>query len=235
MNFFEFTQQLGANPTSQEPEFLRARNSSPEFIQAASESDRFERNLRAALVIAAPQDLLANIKEISASAPAGRASWRHYALAASLLLAVAVTGITWRMNTMSFDSVEQYLAYHYNHDGQTLVLRGAGQEADNVNEILARFQVKMTPDISRMVGFIKFCPTPDGKGAHIVLNTDSGPITVIFMPDTAVTDGEMLAFDGLQAQLVTLEHGSAAIIGTDSQGITRFHQLVQNSILPIEA
>ena len=44
------------------------------------------------------------------------------------------------------------------------------------------------------IGFIKFCPTPGGRGAHMVVNTEHGPVTVIFMPTTRVKDQEMVEF-----------------------------------------
>ncbi len=231
MNFSEFKRQLGADPASQDPAFLRARQSSPEFIQAAAESDLFEHRLHRALALPAPQDLLHNLQDIGRSKTARPGSWRQYALAASLLLAIAAGGITWRMNTGQ-DTVAEYVVNHYADDGPALVARGEGQQAGNVDEILNQFQVGLTPELTSMVGVIKFCPTPAGKGAHMVLNTEHGPITVIFMPDTVVSDGEMLGFNGMQAQLVVLAGGSAVVIGTLDQQVAGFHTLVQNSFIP---
>jgi hypothetical protein len=232
MNFSEFKRQLGTDPASQDPAFLRARQSSPEFIRAAAESDRFEHRLHRALALPAPPDLLHSLQEIGRSKTARENSWHHYALAASLLLAVAAGGITWRMNTGP-DTVSEYVVNHYAHDGPALVAQGEGQQAANVDEILHHFQVGLTPELTGMVSVIKFCPTPGGKGAHMVLNTEHGPITVIFMPDTEVADGEMLDFDGMQAQLVVLEGGSAVVIGTHSQQVAGFYTLVQNSFIPL--
>jgi len=233
MNFSEFIRQLGTDPGNRDPEFLRARESSPEAREAASKSDHFERQLRRALELPAPQDLLQGLKETAPSGPAHATPWRNYAMAASVLLAVVVAGLSWRAN-QSWDSVDQYLAQHYAHDGEKLVQRGEGQVASNVEQILAKFQVGMADEMGQMVGLIKHCPTPDGKGAHIVLNTRQGPITIMFMPDTVVTDGAIVEFDGMKAQLVALERGSAAIIGTTDQLVSSFHTLVQNSITPVQ-
>lgn len=234
MNFFEFKHQLGVDPASRDPEFLRARESSPEFIQAATESDRFESRLSQAFDVTVPSDLLISMKEI-VSFDVGRAApWRNYAMAAGLLLALTVAGMAWRANIVG-ESVEQFVALHYGQDGLALVAKGEGRQADNIDEILSRFQVELTPEARRMVGLIQFCPTPAGEGAHIVLNTKLGPITVIFMPDTAVVDGEMLEFDGMQAQLVDLAGDSAAVIGTEDQQIASFHALVQGSFVPLSA
>jgi hypothetical protein len=232
MNYSEFRRQLGTDPGSRDPAYLRARQSSVEFIQAAAESDLFERRLRRALAVDAPPDLVSCLKEMGAPGVRAPIPWRRYALAAGVLLAIAAAGVSWRMNPR-YDSVEQYVAFHYSHDGPGLLAQGGGHLADNVDEVLTRFHVTLTPEARQMVGLIKFCPTPRGRGAHIVLNTPRGPITVIFMPGTTVTDGEMMVFDGMQAQLVVLTHGSAAVIGTETQHISGFHTLVQNAFIPL--
>ncbi len=232
MNFSEFIRILGSDPDNQDPEFLRARESSPEAIQAASESDHFERQLKQAVQAPIPEDLVQNLKNLARPEPVRRNPWRDYAIAASLLLAVVVAGLSWRAN-QGWESVDQYVVQHYALDGDKLVLKSNGLQADNVEQILAQFQVAMTPEMERMVGLITYCPTPAGKGAHMVINTEQGPITVIFMPDTTVTDGEMVEFDGMKAQLVALERGSAAIIGTMTQPVSSFHAMVQNAIVPL--
>jgi len=232
MDYSEFIRQLGTDPASRDPAFLRARQSSAEFIQAAAESDLFERRLRHALAVDAPPDLASCLKEVGVTGARAQIPWRQYALAAGLLLAIAAAGVTWRM-TPHYDTVEQYVALHYAHDGPGLLERGGGRLAENVDEVLSRFHVTLTPEARRMVGLIKFCPTPGGRGAHIVLNTPQGPLTVIFMPGTAVTDGEMMDFDGMQAQLVVLSRGSAAVIGTETQHVSDFHTLVQNAFVSL--
>jgi hypothetical protein len=96
---------------------------------------------------------------------------------------------------------------------------------------LSGFRVRLAPELAGKVSLIKFCPTPAGMGAHLVVNTASGPVTIIFMPDSLVTDGEMFAFDGMQAQLVGLGRGSAAVIGTPSQDVAKLHSLVKSSFI----
>jgi hypothetical protein len=231
MNFSEFIRQLAADPNCQDPEFLRARNSAPEFAAAASESVRFEARLRRAVAVPVPADWLAGLKEMSALAANRHSRWRLYAMAASVLLVIAAAGIMWRTNTMHFDSIEQYVAYHYNHDGADVLGRAEGQLADDIEDILSEFNVQLAPELAGKVTLIKFCPTPEGRGAHLVVDTARGPVTVIFMPDMQVADGQILAFDGMQAQLVGLAHGSAAVIGTPTQDVAQLHALVQSSFI----
>ena len=236
MNFSEFIRQLGAEPLSQDPEFLRARSSSPEFHQAAEEADAFEKKLTRAMDLQLPGDITESILQIGWH-PAGVAAvsttpwWRSMALAAGILIAIVASGISWNMNR-GWDSVDEYVPDHYRHDGSRLVARAGEKATQDIQRFFASFNVEAAPGLAEIVSVIKYCPTPNGKGVHMVLNTRAGPVTVIFMPSTEVNDRETLEFDGMQVLLVSLEKGSAAIIGTGSQGILALYSVIQNSIVP---
>jgi hypothetical protein len=230
MNFSEFKRWLGSDPGSQDPEFLRARESSPEFAAAAAESERFERSLQRALALPAPQGLTDRLKQLAERKHAAPPS-RYFALAASVVLAVSAAVIVWRADSGS-QSIEQYVASHYDLDGPMVLQRGEGRVASDVEELLASFDLRMTPDAAGRVGYIMLCPTPAGIGVHFMLHTDIGPVTVIVMPATPVDDGKRFDFDGMQAQLVALDRGSAAIIGRSDQDIDGMYAFVQQSILP---
>jgi hypothetical protein len=236
MNFSEFIRQLGAEPRSQDPEFLLARQSSPEFLEAAEEADAFEEKLTRAMDLQMPDGMMESILQIGQS-PAGTAAtattpwWRSMAMAAGILIAIGAAGITWNMNR-GWDSIDDYLADHYGHDGPSLVAQAGDKTTKDIQAIFALFSVEAAPELADIVSVIKYCPTPDGKGVHMVLNTSEGPVTVIYMPATEVIDRETLEFDGMQALLVSLEKGSAAIIGTGSQGIAALYSVVQDSIIP---
>ena len=240
MDFSEFSLRLGADPRSRDPEFLLARDSSPEFSEAAEQAERFERQLERALTLEAPPGLVERLCTIpdSSEAAAGRTNrggmlWR-YALAASLFLAVAAAGLTWRMSS-HWSSVQDYVVDHYHHDGVALLADADHGTAEGVSAMLADFGARLDPVLAGTVSVVKKCPTPDGKGVHMVLNTERGLVTLIYMPHTAVRDGEQFDFDGQEALLVELESGSAALIGSPQQQVSQLHGLVQTSIVPLES
>lgn len=234
MNFSEFKRLLGAEPRSRDPEFLRARQSSPEFEAAAAMAERFEARLEQSLMIPAPDGLTETLQSISqtAAVDSGHRRWWPLALAASVLIAVGAAGLTWNMNR-GWDSVEEYVMDHYRHDGSRVMAMAGADEADDVQSILSELNVQAIPALAGIVGVIKYCPTPDGKGAHMILNTESGPVTVIYMPETRVTDRETLAFDDVRALLVALPRGSAAIIGADQKLVSSMYGFIQQSIVPL--
>lgn len=240
MDFSEFRRLLGADPHSQDPAFLEARASMPECREAAAEADRFEERLERALALAAPPALLDQLRSIPHVGAglgrdrqsAGHGTWWRFALAASLLLAIGAAGLTWRMNS-GWDSVEDYVVDHYHHDGLAVLAMADEPLAADVSAVLAEFGAAATPALAGIVSVIKNCPTPDGKGVHMVLNTRQGPVTLIYMPGTQVSDGEILAFDRVEALLVDLPVGSAAVIGTPEQDIRQLYPTVHTAIVPL--
>ena len=96
------------------------------------------------------------------------------ALAASILIAVGAAGITWNMNR-GWDSVDQYLVEHYGDDGDKLLKESSSLPASDVQAIFSRFAMEAAPELAGIISVIKYCPTPDGKGIHMVLNTQEGP------------------------------------------------------------
>ena len=229
MNFSEFKKLMGADPRNRDSETLRARNLGPEFSAAAEEAEAFEQKLEAAIHIQAPADLLDEIRGITRQ-PTKPRNWMPFAMAASLLIVVGAAGITWQQSHQ-WDSVEDYVADHYSHDGNALIVDASELIPEqDVARIMAKLGAKADQALSDRIRFIKFCPTPDGKGAHMVVSTDQGPMTIIFMPKTQVTDGEMIDFDQQHALLVNLEHGSAAIIGAKSQTVESLESLLRESL-----
>lgn len=233
MDFSEFRLRLGAEPRQQDEEVRAARDVSAEFEAEARSAELFEDRLEQAFNVPVPDGLLDELADISrtpAEPEPVRKRW-PLALAASMLIAVGAAGMAWKLNP-SWDSVEAYVVDHYRHDGPQMLTQTGGESAQKVQDILSEFEVSAAPALADIVGVIKYCPTPEGKGVHMVLNTPTGPLTVIYMPETAVTDRQVMSFDDVEAMLVELKNGSAVIVGADRQGLQDYYALVQQSIIP---
>jgi hypothetical protein len=226
MDLSEFRRRLGAEPASQDADMRAARRAGPEFEAAAAAADRFEALLEDALDAPVPAGLVDELAALRT--PKTRWRWPA-ALAAGLLLTVGAAGIAWQLKP-GWDNVEDYVVDHYRHDGPGLLGRAGPADPARARELLAQFELDAAPGLADIIGVIKVCPTPDGRGIHMVLNTETGPLTVIYMPRTPVTDGARLAFDDLEAMLVDLPSGSAAIIGEE---VENYYALVHDSLRPL--
>jgi hypothetical protein len=232
-DFSELRLRVGAEPRRQGEAIRAAREASPEFDAEVRAAEQFEERLEQAFRLPLPRGLLDELAGISRLPvePESARNWWPTALAASLLIAVGAAGMAWKLNP-SWDSVEAYVVDHYRHDGPKMLAQAGGDSAQKVQEILAEFEVSAAPALADIVGVIKYCPTPEGKGVHMVLNTPTGPLTLIYMPETSVTDRQTLAFDDVEAMLVGLKNGSAVIIGASRAGVQEYYALVQQSIIP---
>ncbi len=64
----------------------------------------------------------------------------------------------------------------------------------------------------------------------MVVSTNQELMTIIYMPNTRVDEGELVKFDQMHARLMNLEHGSAAIIGRQSQDVESLVVMVRDSL-----
>jgi hypothetical protein len=117
------------------------------------------------------------------------------------------------------ESVEDYVAHHFDVDGYKVLDMANQPNTSELASILADFDLQMSPELSSKVRFVKLCDTPEGLGIHLVLGTEQGLVTVIFMPGSQVQEGERFAFHDMQAALVNLPglDVSAAIISRAEQ------------------
>jgi len=229
MNFSEFKKLIGAEPLSKDPEILRARQSNPEFEQAAADAEAFELKLGKALELAEPgDDFLEEIISISKRKTSGP---RWYAMAASVLILVGVAGVSW-WQLQQPSTIEEYVSRHFGYDGQKVLgMASADFDSAIIGEIMSSLDIKAEDQLANRIRFIKFCPTMEGRGAHMIVQTDEGPVTVIYMPGTEVIDRRIIAFGEMQAYLVAMETGSAAIIGRQDQSVSSIDRLVRDSLL----
>lgn len=227
MNISEFKSLLGADPWSRNADTRQARKSSAECEAVAREAEAFENKLQGALRIDAPVEMLDDIKGIAKR----RRNWVPLALAASLLVAVGAVVLNWKL-TRQWDTVQDYLADHYAYDGASLVAEAAGEaNAVEIRRVLASLSAVAKPPLAGKIRVIKLCPTPDGRGAHMVVDSGHGLVTVILMPNTRVEDGESIDFDNTHALLVNLDQGSAAIIGAAGQALEDVHEQLHQSLV----
>lgn len=231
MDYSEFLRQLGADPDNRDPGFLRARESGPEFQQAAEEARAFESVLMRAVDVPVPEDLVSDIIEVSREKRGPVLNWKPVALAAGILIAVGAAGLSWKMN-YSPGPVDEYLVAHYRHDGASLLDKASVSSDSDVQSIFSAVGAQALPALAGAISVIKYCPTPDGKGIHMVLNSEEGPLTLIYMPETTVNDSEEVFFDNMHALLVGLKKGSAVIIGSEQQRVSSLYALVHESIMP---
>jgi len=229
MNFSEFRNRLGADPGSQDPEFLAARQAGPEFEAAARGAEVFERKLEGMARFPVDADaLLAEVLHTSRRA----AGPRWLAMAAGVAVVAGITAALLFQARLP-DTLPEYLAAHYRHDGQMVLERATAGAASDVRAVLGQFELTAAPALAERIAYIKLCPSLHGEGAHMVVQTTEGLVTVFFLPGVHAGPGLVMSIDGQRAVLVDLAGGSGVIIGTSGQQEAQLAVLLQEALVPV--
>ena len=217
MNLLEFKRKLMTVPAEASPEMRAARVQDKDFKQAAAESDAFEALLKDALDVKPPEGLAEQIIQNQSMQPKGNRWTRpgFFAVAAAVMLAVALT---------SFNLVQQeapanysdHLAWHWDKHGDermAMAMRVAQADPNDAKAVFASLGLEVTDELIGSMRLVKYCHDLQGEGAHIVLNSVQGPITLYYMPRAqAANQTEIQLPDGMLAHAVNVERGSLALI-----------------------
>lgn len=246
MNYLEFKRQLMVEPGSQDAAFVRARESDQRHREAFARAMAFENSLQQATSIPVPDDLLQScMNRVFAtgigpddlhSIPAGaqqRPAWSWLpAMAAGMMLGIGLTTAVFLLERLSDDSIAGYLAAHWQEDGPDIISRSALAPMDtaNIERILATLNLNMSSDYAGKFVFAKNCPTPEGLGVHLVVQSDYGPATVYYIPARSDYDPNAFRVNGMQAQLVPMQQGSVAILGNNQKVIDNTAELLRKAL-----
>lgn len=240
MNFSEFKRQLGAEPRNQDPDFLAARDSDPEFRAAAEEAERFEDRLDAALSMKMPLGLLEGITRIPQESArrdgsAAPQTWRWVAAAAAIVVTVGFASMRWYESTYTWESVEAFAADIWTHDGAMLLQQADGRPMDQAeaSDMFASLGLQASPALMAQIDVLHKCRTPDARGAHMVVITEQGPVTLIFMPKVQTENGHVRAFGEQVAATLSMQRGSALVIGPNEEIISAVYAMAREGLQPI--
>jgi hypothetical protein len=238
MNSSEFEKTLGAEPRKTAERLELEGTLDTGQRAAVDEALAFEDRLEDALRIPVDEAALVESLLETPSRAKRRFEPPHWlALAASIFIVVGVSGLLWvAVRPGGPPNVADYVAEHYAHDGTAVLARaGEGATPEDVQAVLTRLGARANATLSGQVQFIKFCPTPDSQGAHMILATEDGPATVIFMPAVEVNEPMLLRLDGVNAQVVGLDKGAAAIIGVGDHTAEVLRTQLQAGMKSLEA
>lgn len=251
MNYLEFKRQLMVDPYSKDQDFLDAKGRDAEFAEAADEADAFEQALQDALTVEVPPGLAEQIM-LRTSIEEGlrdqpqtvqqkvvRPMWPQ-ALAAGIFAAAVTAGVmTWQQPAAPEagpGSMETFVVDHWQHHGNATLQQASTEfsSAEELRQVLASVGVEATEEFLRQIRYGANCPTPKGKGAHLVLNTEYGPITLFYAPKVESGTSRM-SIDDVVAILVEMQNGSAALVGEqkDEDSMRKIGDMINENLRPM--
>ena len=217
----EYRRQIGADP-----EHLDAAASAHrETCQACSSyTDRqlaLSAKLRIALSVPLPDvdGSPYTITEPNESAvDEANGATRQYAwigIAASLTLGLGLALTAWHWGPQG--SIGHDLVAHVLHEEATLVSTDKAVPVKSLNAVLRDTGASMSED--QLVSYARTCVFRGRRVPHLVVQGESGPVTVMILPDVSVDAPSEFSESGYFGTLLPTESGSIAVISGETSDI----------------
>lgn len=174
--------------------------------------------LREAMNVSAPEIALPAGPHVVASSPPRRPVLRQFALAASVAGVALLVGMLWigvpRQSLAS--AVVEHMAHEPDAWEQTELM-----SVDSIASVLARSGVKVRDGMPG-ISYASSCWFRGRHVPHLVVQTPSGPVTVMVLPDEQVAGRVAFAEAGYRGVLVPAQRGSIAVVvrgATDADAV----------------
>ena len=137
---------------------------------------------------------------------------KRFALAASVVLALLVAGGFWFLNPRAALAGE--IAEHVAHEAGSWDMHDP-LPAASVSEVLRQAGVQL--DISMPVVYAMACPFRGRRVPHLVVQTATGPLTVMLLPDEKVAARTEFSEHGYHGVLLPWGQGAVAVLSRDGR------------------
>lgn len=240
----EFRKRAFSDPRGDDPDLHDAARGNSGRQKLMAEIAELEERISSAIsAVPVPADLVTRLKQQVEPTPAASHNpGRYFLLAAMVVVAVAVTimfpGIQDNPSAQDLafrDNLIEHLhreapAYdgdssaHWSEASSVLTTAGvlASGSGQSRNE---------NPLRAAGIKFARHCDLGDaGRSAHIVLEGERGPVSVIFAANKPVDHTLDIEDERFHGRIIPTEHGNMAIIGEQGEVLTDYEVLVTDSI-----
>jgi hypothetical protein len=217
-----------ADPRDPDPDLRAHRDSCAECRAFTEQLLRFEARLERALLVDVPvKPLVLPFARKGAQGPR-----RWMAMAASLLLALVIGAGVWL--TLPQRSLAAAVVAHMAGEPGAWLTDAPVPDAD-LNEVLKNSKLRLKPDAG-VVSYASSCNFRGHKVPHLVVQTQSGPVTVMVLVHEAVRKPKQFDEQGYRGTIVPVPgHGSIAVLMRDanpgSGDVERIAARVDDSII----
>ena len=228
MDHTQYRSATMAGPHDPDPDLRAHRESCAECRAFTDQLLRFEARLERALLIDIPTKSVVLPFARRAQGPR-----RWMAMAASLLLALVVAAGVWL--TLPQRSLAAAVVAHMAGEPDAWQLTDVPVPDADLNEVLKDSKLRLKP-AAGVVSYASSCSFRGHKVPHLVVQTQSGPVTVMVLVHEAVRNPKQFDEQGYRGTIVPVPgHGSIAVLmrGTSSGSgdVERIAARVSDSIV----
>jgi len=226
MNCLEYRRHYLADPANTDNEMHSHVSNCHSCQQFTFKQKEFENALHDTINIDVPEGLASRILlNQSLEQSNKKPRQRMYAIAASVLLTLSITtGVLFKPTQLS---ANELVLTHINDELTHLQDKNNIQLAQ-LNTVLnqAGTQVSAMP---YKVNYAGPCMMRNETGAHLVMQGDKAPVTVLVMPGEHIENSVIVSDNRFEGVIVPTSNGSIAIVGEDMNDVNKIRQQVTNT------
>jgi hypothetical protein len=230
MQHAEFRRLFGADPRRRDPEVLAHRAQCAECAKYADDLERVDAMVRGAMTgPATGGEALAPAPppwEIERRRAAARSPLWRYALAASVLVALAVGGLWWTGHDRSTLIAE--VVRHADRERNVMVPSEKRVGAVAVRRTLGAGGATLLADLP--ISIARTCRLRGNPAPHLVLQTSAGAVAVLLMQKQRFLTSHDFAREGYEGTIVPKGSHSIAVLGTSKAAVKQGAELVAAGI-----
>ena len=190
--------QIGADPGGSAPDLEQHLQDCETCRQFRAEMRTLDANIRRAL----------ERPPASAGTPPFTASWRPWALAASVLLAMVAVLAVWLLRPT--DTLAREVVAHVQEEPESWLARQQ-VDAQSIESALSGAGVKLDLTTDR-ISYAQSCWFRDHYVPHLVVQTAQGPVTVMILRNQHVSARRTFHEEGMSGVIVPAPQGSIALL-----------------------
>jgi hypothetical protein len=223
MNCLDFQRQLNADPRRLGPEAAAHAETCVDCAQRLAKQMRVEAELAQALLVAPPEGLADQVL-LAARLERRRRRTRLVAMAASLFVAAGI-GLSlpqWQREDLAAIGIAHVLS-----EPQYLATGEAASQQD-VAVQFARLGARLAARLPAV--HAKPCEVPGGGGAHIVLDTPHGRVTVLLIPNRKGRTGLGKRDLGLISMVESAGRGCYTLVAFNQAALDYAREMLRKSL-----
>jgi hypothetical protein len=206
-----------------------------ECQEYGADMQALDHKIAQALDIAVPAVTLPELPELDtanvATLPPVRRSLRAptwMALAATVLVATFV-GVKMTSVDGPHASLGEQLLAHMDHEPYALRVSGKAVSDQRLARVVPANIATMTHDAG-LITYAQSCEINGRNVPHLVIQGEKGPITILLMPEEAVSGIQTIDGESVQGLIFPVGGGSIAIIGEKEEQLDEVKQSILNSV-----
>lgn len=227
MNCIAFRRAWSVRPGTEDPEVLVHRHACADCDGFARRQAAFERTLGDAVRIPVPDGLASRVLVAHGVGLEGSRRVRRRRLRLAFVASVAF-GLLVSWLSLKPESLDRAVVAHIDQERSHLADR-RDLSPGQVNQVLAPLGISVEAGVGP-VHYAGTCPIRKHLGAHLVLEGEKGPVTVLFMPHEQVVGRLHVRAAGLQGIIAPAGRGSIAIVGQPGEALDGIERRVRLAV-----